>query len=215
MTYAIIMEIAATGPIGLIADSHGRLDLVRWALGELTERGASIVVHLGDLCDSLAPLALEDAVDLVEQAGIVTVLGNNEYAVLEAHRNRHPNPLTLRVMAFLESLPYIVTMGEVTFAHSAPFPWPAALRWPVAEGAPPFRSRFAHRCRILFRGHSHTPSILRMENGSWTGVHTGADGVYELEKASTYVITVGALEKGAYALYDPASETVRFLRLKS
>lgn len=211
--YAISMDLPLKGPVGLISDSHGRLDLMAAAVHELVRKGAVDIVHLGDICDSLAPLLLEDALPIIEGAGIRAVLGNNEYEVLRAHRGRSPNPLGERVMAFLESLPYVITMGSVTFAHSAPLAWPAALRWPLTDGAPPFGSWRIPEGRILFRGHSHSPSVFKVENSSMDAVQIPGEKALMLDRSSRYVITVGAVEQGACALYLPDEDSVRFMRI--
>ena len=69
-----------SGPIGLVADSHGRTDLLVRAVLVLKGMGVREIVHLGDICDSLAPLALEDAVAVLKEHGVHALRGNNEYA---------------------------------------------------------------------------------------------------------------------------------------
>jgi len=204
------MDMLMADPIGLIADSHGRLDLMEKAIAALRGLGAHDIVHLGDICDSLAPLALEEALPVIENNGVRCVLGNNEYAILVNHRDRGGGTLSGAVVSFLESLPYVITAGDVTFAHAAPYPWPAALRWPHA-GFPGDPARLPG-CRVLFRGHSHTPSVLALADGAHPEARPALDTV-SLEAGTRYVVTVGAVEKGACALYDPRQDLVRFIAL--
>lgn len=208
--YGVSMDSALDRPVGLIADSHGRIDLMELAVEALDRLGAQTIVHLGDICDSLAPLTLEKALPLIEGRGLLCVLGNNEYAVVAKTRELDGRNLPGAVVAFLESLPYTIAMGDVTFCHAAPYPWPASLRWPHpgilpgGSGPEPFR--------ILFRGHSHTPSVVEIRDGACREIYDGS-GAASLDRGSRYVVTVGALEQGLFALYDPKDQTVRFMRL--
>ena len=92
------MPLDLDGPIGLIADSHGRTDLLAAAIDWLEAMGVSSIIHLGDICDSLAPLALEDAVAVLQEHGVHALRGNNEYAILVNHQGERAGSLPAGVL---------------------------------------------------------------------------------------------------------------------
>lgn len=202
------------GPIGLIADSHGRTDLLVAAIDRLEAMGVHSIIHLGDICDSLAPLALEDAVAVLKEHGVHALRGNNEYAILVNHQGDREDNLPAGVLSYLEALPYTFTMGDVRFAHSAPFDWPAATSWPITDNHPLIDLAGIIDCRILFRGHSHTPSVVELDGKSTHRLPAAAGFHMQFRRDRRYVVTVGAIEEESFALFLPEENEVRFLRLE-
>jgi predicted phosphodiesterase len=207
------MELDIQGPIGLIADSHGRNDLLNNAIFMLEDLGASSIIHLGDICDSLAPLALEDAVMILKEHNIRTVKGNNEYAILTNHQGSHANSLPPEILSYLAEMPYTLISGEICFAHSAPFDWPAATSWPITDNHPLIDLEGIIDCRILFRGHSHSPSIVEMDGPGRKKIPAEAGMSMKLSRNRRYVITVGAIEEASLALFLPEEYEIQFLQL--
>ncbi|HOS98231.1 MAG TPA: metallophosphoesterase family protein [Deltaproteobacteria bacterium] len=201
------------GPIGLIADSHGRTDLMVRAILMLRDMGAREIIHLGDICDSLAPLALEDAVGVLREHGVQALRGNNEYAVWVNHRGERADLLPEGVLSYLEGLPYTITRGDIRFAHSAPFDWPAATSWPITDNHPLIDLAGIIDCRILFRGHSHTPSVVELDGKAMNRIAAPAGSRMRFRGDRRYVVTVGAVEDELLALFLPEDDEVRFLRL--
>jgi predicted phosphodiesterase len=211
--YAWAMEPGMNGPIGIIADSHGRNELLCEAILMLKGLGAQTIFHLGDICDSLAPLALEDAMTMLKEHGVRSVMGNNEYAIMVNHRGSHANSLSPEVLSFLSGLPYTIAIDDFRFAHSAPFDWPAATSWPITDNHPFIDLGAIVPCRILFRGHSHTPSIMEMDGTVIKKIPAGAGMNMKLSRNRRYVITVGALEEASLALFLPEEYEIQFLHL--
>lgn len=207
------MHLERNGPIGLIADSHGRTDLLVAAIERLETMGAHTIVHLGDICDSLAPLALEDAVSVLKDHGVHALRGNNEYAVLVNHQGERAGSLPTGVMSYLEALPYTITMGDIRFAHSAPFDFPAATSWPITENHPLIDLGRMVECSLLFRGHSHTPSIVELDGPARKKIPAAAGTTVKLSRNRRYVITVGAVEEASLALFLPEEYEIQFLTL--
>lgn len=211
--YPGYMVIPGDGPFGLISDSHGNLAALLDAILMLEQMGMRTLVHLGDICDSLAPHTLEDAVKILRDHGVRTVRGNNEHAVLSDHQARDRGVLSPDVVAYLAGLPYTLTMGDFSFAHSAPFEWPAATRRPFAEYLPRFLERGPLPFRILFSGHSHSPSILEI-NGHRLKKIPAREGITQrLSRDRHYVITVGAVQEGSCAVFLPEEYAIQFLQL--
>ncbi|MCU0577871.1 MAG: metallophosphatase family protein [Desulfobacterota bacterium] len=200
-------------PIGLVADSHGRTDLLLKAILLLKGMGVQSIIHLGDICDSLAPLALEDAIAVLQEHDVHAVRGNNEYAILTNHRGAHGDSLPAEVLNYLEELPYVITMGDIRFAHSAPFEWPAATSWPITDNHPLIDLEGIIDCRILFRGHSHSPSIVEMDGPGRKKIPAEAGMTMKLLRNRRYVITVGAIEEASLALFLHEDDEIQFLQL--
>lgn len=209
------MHLDLNGPIGLIADSHGRTDLLAAAIGMLEDMGVDQIIHLGDICDSLAPLALEDAVAVLQEHRVHALRGNNEYAILVNHQGERSNSLPAGVLSYLEALPYTITMGDVRFAHSAPFDFPAAASWPITEDHPLIDLAGIIDCRILFRGHSHTPSVVELDGKAMNRIPASSGFRMQFRRDRRYVVTVGAVEDELLAMFLPEEDEVRFLRLGS
>lgn len=211
--YPGYMVIPGDGPFGLISDSHGNLAALLDAILMLEQMGMRTLVHLGDICDSLAPHTLEDAVKILRDHGVRTVRGNNEHAVLSDHQARDRGVLSSDVVAFLTGLPYTLTMGDLCFAHSAPFEWPAATRRPFAEYLPRFLERGPLPFRILFSGHSHSPSILEIDGHRLKKIPSREGITQSLSRDRHYVITVGAVQEGSCAVFLPEEYAIQFLQL--
>lgn len=193
--------------IGIIADSHSRNDRTRRAIDDLRAKGAECIVHLGDICDSLRPEALNEVLGLITAQGVMGVLGNNEYSLLT---DGYSGMIDADSRAYLQQLPYTITIQDWCFTHSVPFPWPAATRRPLAEFLP-----IVHTLpyRIVFRGHSHTPAVIEVSPEGTREIAPPIQGDMVLDPHKTYVVTVGALENGAYTFFDTVAYTIRFLTI--
>jgi len=74
--------------IGILSDSHGRVDTTRIAVASLTARGAELLVHLGDLGSC-------EVVDELVGVNARIVLGNCDWP--EAPLLRHARAMDVRV----------------------------------------------------------------------------------------------------------------------
>ncbi len=213
LRYSNFMDITPDNPIGLIADSHGKNDLLHRAIRTVRQHGAKTLIHLGDLCDSLDPHSAEDTVNILQQNNIPGVLGNNEYSIISEHHNAHVQNISSQVLDYLSGLPYILDLGPLCFAHSAPFEWPAATHRPIMDFLPHLMKQNPFPFDILFRGHSHTPSILEIEDGEIKEIPVQSGTTIKLRRDTRYVITVGAVEKASSALFLPGEYEIVFLNI--
>lgn len=207
------MNIIPEKTIGLIADSHGKNDLLQRAIRAVQKNGAETIIHLGDLCDSLDPHPLEDTINILQQNNIRGVLGNNEYSIISEHHNAHVQNISSQVLEYLSNLPYIMTMGPVWFTHSAPFKWPAATRRPIMDFLPHLLEHGDLPFEILFRGHSHRQSIIEIDGSEIKKIPVHAGSKQHLSKDRRYVITIGAVEEASSALFLPDEHAVLFLTI--
>lgn len=195
------------GLTGLLADTHSNNALLTMAVDKLRSLGAVNIVHLGDICDSLDPEALDEAVQILKDNNVRAVMGNNDYIVIADNLIRG---LKEETVDYIKGLPYTIKSGGITFTHSSPFEWPAATRRPISDF---IHSLHPEKHRLIFRGHSHTPSIVEVREGVPHKIKIPSSGIIALGRDRSYIITVGAVEKNSIAIFDPANLEVRFLRL--
>jgi len=207
------MNKAPLNPIGLIADSHGKNELLLQAIRAVKEHGAEELIHLGDLCDSLDPHSAEETVNILQEEHIPGVLGNNEYSIISEHHNEHVQNISSAVLDYLSGLPYILDLDVLWFTHSAPFAWPAATRRPIKDFLPHLVERTNFPFEILFRGHSHRPSVIEMNGAETIKIPVQAGTRIKLRRDRRYVITVGAVEEASCALFLPREHEIAFMSI--
>ena len=200
-------------PIGIMADSHGNNDLLLRAIATLKSMGAGRLIHLGDMCDSLSPHLVEDTFSIMREYGVEGVRGNNECTMIQDFRTAHVGNGPADMIRFLDELPYTIRSGSLLFTHSIPMDHPVATKRPISEfmnlvmrdGDIPFS--------LLFRGHSHKPSILEIGEGSVKKIPAATGREIPLERNGQYVITVGAIENASCALFLPEGYSIRFIAI--
>ncbi len=212
--YLHAMESTITLPIGIMADSHGNNGLLLNAITALKALGAGQLIHLGDLCDSLSPRLAGESLDILDEHDVRCVRGNNESDILHHSRGVRTEGDFAKSLSRLQDLPYTIILGDFWFTHSAPFDYPAATKRPISEFLPQLTGEEGPGFSILFRGHSHRPSIVEILSGARgaTGripVQPGTD-IY-LDRDRRYIITAGAVESASSVLFLPREYTVRFV----
>ncbi len=199
------MQDFKSGKIGLISDSHSNNSLMLDAIRILNDNGASSLIHLGDFCDSLMPETVDDSVEILNKYNVKTLLGNNEYIILTEFIQNNPGRVKDSTVSFMEELPYNFALDDICFAHSLPYDWPAATRQPLKGLVYLFSKKDDLPYRIIFRGHSHTMSVVEVNNGQSEEILVKSGEKIQLLKDKKYIITVGAVEDGICAIFDPVS----------
>ncbi len=202
-------------PIGLVADSHGNNSLLREAIDFLESMDAQTIIHLGDICDVQMPEVIDEAVDMLREHGVRAVMGNNEGSIIRGHKGNSGKLMRVDTVSYLEGLPYILRMGDFFFTHSTPFNWPAATRRPIASYLPFLAADDKPPFRILFRGHSHSPSVIEIKGERIGEVGVEPGKTITLHADRIHVITVGAVEDGLLALFLPDRDELRFFNINS
>ncbi len=203
------------GPIGLIADSHGNNSLLREAIGFLESMNTETIVHLGDICDVQIPEASDEAVDILKAHGVSAVVGNNEGSIIRGFPGNLEKVMRPDTISYLRDLPYILKMGDFIFTHSTPFNWPAATRRPLASYLPFLAGDAKPPFSILFRGHSHSPSVVEIEGERIGEIDVETGKIIPLQVDRIHVITVGAVEDGLLAIFMPDRNELRFFNINS
>ncbi len=109
--------------IGILSDSHTKIDYTEDVINHLKENGAEYLIHAGDLC-------IEENLELLEKSGLkyVSVFGNNDYRLLELSSKyfikTEPYYFKIKDIKFkLMHLPYHLTPDSdvVIFGHTHEF----------------------------------------------------------------------------------------------
>lgn len=209
--YLHAMEPTPTLPIGIMADSHGNNELLLYAITALKAVGAGQLFHLGDMCDSLTPHLITRAMDILQEHDVRCVRGNNECNILHDSRGAHATDDSLKLLSRLQELPYTIRLGIFWLTHSAPFSYPAATKRPISEFLPLLTRDDAPAFSILFRGHSHRPSIMEIRRDAAEKIPVPAGVDIPLDRSKKYIITVGAVESASSVLFIPREYSVRFV----
>jgi predicted phosphodiesterase len=202
--------------IGIIADSHGNLEATTEAIRLLKERGAGILIHLGDFCDSIHHDGAASMIDLLLEHDVLAVKGNNDFLVENrlADTRRPPDAEGEKMLAFLHDAPVVRTRGDIRFAHSLPFDTRRAFYEPIDTGNARRAEELFNEAdfRILFCGHSHVPILFRKSDGRVTREAVPTERPIILERVARYIFVVGAAADGECALYDEEAGTYERLR---
>ena len=202
--------------IGIIADSHGNLEATAEAILLLKGRGAGLLIHLGDFCDSVRHDRAAAMIDLLLEYGVLAVKGNNDFLVenMLADARRPPDAEGVKMLAFLRDVPVVRAQGDIRFAHSLPFDTLRAFYEPIDTGNTRRAEELFNETdfRILFCGHSHLPIRFRKADGRVTRESVPAERPMTLERTGRYIFVVGAAADGECALYDEEAGTYERLR---
>lgn len=205
--------------IGLIADSHGNLDATAEAIRLLKRRGAGILVHLGDFCDSVRRDRAGAMIRLLRENSVLAVKGNNDFFVesVLTDERRSPDPEGEPAIAFLKTVPFTRTLDGLLFAHSLPFDTLRSFYEPIDTGSTQRAERlFAETdFRLLFCGHSHLPVIFRKSGSRVTREQAPPGEKLVLRTTGEtphtkkndcppdrFIVIVGAADDGECAFYD-------------
>lgn len=106
--------------IGVLSDSHYKVEYTKEVIDLLKENGAKYLIHAGDLC-------LEENLKLLEESGLtyVSVFGNNDMSLISISNKynikQEPYPFKIKETTFkLMHLPYYMTgdCDVVIFGHT-------------------------------------------------------------------------------------------------
>jgi putative phosphoesterase len=204
--------------IGIIADSHGNLEATAETIRLLKGRGADLLVHLGDFCDSIRHDRAAAMIDLLLEHDVLAVKGNNDFLVekMLADERRRPDAEGAKMLAFLRDAPLVRTRDDIRFAHSLPFDTLRAFYEPIDTGDTRRAEALFNEAdfRILFCGHSHLPILFRKENGCVTREPVPPGLPVILKRTGRYIFIVGAATDGECALFDPATGLYERIRVE-
>ncbi len=206
--------------IGIIADSHSRPEPFRSACETLLNRGAEIIVHLGDFLDSECLDNTEEIISIIEYYDVCPVIGNNEVSVLKlisSDESLSGDRLLSSCREFLMSLPIIRNHNGICFCHSLPHDNIRSLYEPVDTGTTDMAGLIFSTTsyRIIFCGHSHKPVIFSLKNHerNVSRKSIGSNDVIRLKNDNRYIIVAGANYEGICGLLDLIDFTYEIIRI--
>jgi len=129
---------------------------------------------------------------------IMAVKGNNDHAISLNDFDHTGYPVSAASVNYLRNLPLLLKNGDLLFTHSLPFVEELGLSSMVGLMAPKNLSRFFtdYPAAILFRGHSHSPEIIKPENHNFACKPLFPGQKFDLNLISPCVFTCGALTEG-------------------
>jgi predicted phosphodiesterase len=197
--------------VGIIADSHGRPETIAAGLAVLEKNECSPIFHLGDICDSAHPETADACIEILRQHKVSAILGNNDRTVAVNQDRRKKLQLSAENLSFIRKLPLQIRHEGAIFTHSLPFVvemGPSAMVGAMEE---PQALRFFRENPggILFRGHSHTPEMIRQVSGVIRFQGLAPGGKIELAERRPCVVTCGALTRGVCMAWSPQTDQLQ------
>lgn len=196
--------------IGIMADSHGRAKTLTRALIFFREYGCKAIYHLGDICDSVHPETADHCVDLLRAMDVFGIKGNNDHQVVVNHEGRQHAPLTSATIEYLKHLPMAIEFGNSVMTHSLPFIKERGLSSMVGvlghTEARLFFQTYPHK--LLFRGHSHYPEILRQRKHTLVTHNILPGKTIQLADIKPCIVTCGALDQGFLMTWEPGRQAL-------
>jgi len=196
--------------IGIMADSHGRSQCLTRALTFFRDYDCEAIYHLGDLCDSAHPETADHCVSLLRENNVFGIKGNNDHQVVVNHEGRQQSHLASTTIKYLKDLPMIIEFGDIVMAHSLPFVDERGLSSMVGvlghSEATLFFQSYPHK--VLFRGHSHSPEILRKQKHTFVTSKISPGKTIQLADIEPCIVTCGALDEGFLMTWEPGRKTI-------
>ncbi len=213
--------------IGIFSDTHANHEALTAVLGAFERESVDKLVCLGDTVGYGANP--NECCDLVREAAAFTILGNHDAAVAgrmdysyyyDAARQAldlHASILSPDNMKWLQSLPYEVREGHISYCHGSPVN--------IEEFEYIFAPEQAARCLpewerladVTFIGHSHLCKSFALEPED---VHEVVAQKFELRPGHKYIISVGSVgqprdydNRASYTLYDSDARVFEFKRV--
>jgi len=203
--------------IGIMADSHGEIRAIEAGLAALEHSACGVVYHLGDVCDSAHPETAEACLRLLMEQQVTMIKGNNDHAIIASHIDR-PIPFsTPEVWHYLQAAPLIRSYENAVFTHSLPFVETLGLSAMIgnmreSEALRSFKEFPRH---IIFRGHSHSPELVRPQGRGVVSRSIRPGETIDFAGKIPAVVTCGALTGGSYMVWNPQESSLNILSINN
>lgn len=191
--------------IGIMADSHGDADAIATAIRFFSETGCRQLVHLGDIGDSVSFDRLDQCAAFLQAHHVQAVKGNNDHAVVKNGAAVKSGTVSPKTAAYLAALPLQIEIGAALFVHSRPFADSLGLSAMTGEIGPKEAQAFMKKYpgRVLFRGHGHSPLVVRLTPTPALPRHPVPGERIRLDGDQGWIVTCGALYKGLCLTWVP------------
>ncbi len=193
-----------------MADSHGQPETIAAALDLFKDKICNKIYHLGDICDSSHPETAETCIHLLQKNNVIAIKGNNDHTIETNHFYQENSCISKASLSYLHKLPLVIEYPEVIFAHSLPFAKELGLSCMVRifekASIKYFCNHFSQT--LLFRGHSHGPEMIWMENTDIRYKPLTSDQTIDISNRIPCIITCGSLTQGLCMIWDPGEMNV-------
>jgi predicted phosphodiesterase len=206
-----VSEPDAPDRIGIMADSHGKVEMIVRAAAVLQSRGCAMCIHLGDIIDTTLPGTIDACLHALGTGRIKAIRGNNEHTLL---LNRS-SWLDRKAMDVIRSMPLGRRIGSALLTHSLPFDDALGARCMLEDLDAGHLMRFftSYPETLLFRGHSHRSAIVQMRKAALFRRPLPAKHPFPLPDRRPAVITCGALADGLCLIWDRQQQTLELITL--
>jgi len=187
--------------IGILSDSHGDVVLLNEGIEALRGRNADVLIHLGDMIDTLRLETVDECVELLVRHQISGVMGNHEYSLIAHHFKRYPRRFSEISKRYISSLPRRLELYGVCFTHFSPDGSVSGLFAATDEESYEETIRSAG-WPVVINGHSHDPRIYCQMNGIARNMEFTVNRPFHLEATARYILTCGALADSYCALFE-------------
>jgi diadenosine tetraphosphatase ApaH/serine/threonine PP2A family protein phosphatase len=213
--------------IGIFSDTHANLEALTAVMDAFEEEGVGKLVCLGDTVGYGANP--NECCDIVRGKAAFTILGNHDAAVAgrmdysyyyDAARQAldlHAAMLTPGNMTWLQSLPYEVREGHISFCHGSPLNLEEFEYIFAPEQAARCLPEWERLADVTFIGHSHLCKSFALDRDD---VHEVVAQKFELRPGHKYIISVGSVgqprdydNRASYTVYDSEARLFEFKRI--
>ena len=209
--------------LAVISDIHGNMDAFVRVLADADLSGADEMVCLGDVI-GYGPEPNE-AIRLIHERKIPTVMGNHELGVAECDYMDHLNPIACKSLqmtiemlseeslSFVTGLEPFLVSYDSCFVHGFPPDSPTTYMFEISNIK--MKNIFGqYKERLCFTGHTHNPEIVEFD-GDFVVRTLLKRGVTNLDKDKRYIINAGSVGQprdgdnhAKYLIWDTSDDTI-------
>lgn len=190
--------------------------MIAKAIDFLKKARCDKIIHLGDICDSFRPQTCDACVRLLKKHGVIAIKGNNDHVLEINQTGNADSPVTEGSLSFLRHLPPILAAGDSIFAHSLPFFKELGISCITKVMGKNEVQKFCsmNDYQILFRGHSHSPTIKWIEDLEIRSIDLLPGKQIHLGSRLPCIVTCGALTRGLLMIWDARSQMLSCRSIK-
>jgi len=209
--------------LAVISDIHSNTDALLNVLADADASCVDEMVCLGDVI-GYGPEPNE-AIRLIRERKISTVMGNHELGVAECDYMDHLNPIackslqmTIKMLSeeslsFVTGLEHFLVLHDSRFVHGFPPDSPTTYMFEISNIK--MKNIFdQYKERLCFTGHTHNPEIVEFD-GDFAVRALLKRGVTNLDNDKRYIINAGSVGQprdgdnhAKYLIWDMSDDTI-------
>jgi predicted phosphodiesterase len=209
--------------IAVISDIHSNMEAFSRVLEDADRSSVDSIFCLGDVI-GYGPEPNE-AISLIRERNIPTVMGNHELGVAESWYMEQLNPIACKSLQMTikmlseNSLSFVTGLERFLVAHGARFvhglPPDSPTTYMLEVPNVKMKNIFGqYKERVCFTGHTHNPELVEFD-GAFVVRVLLKRGVTTLDKNRRYIINAGSVgqprdinNKAKYVIWDTADDSV-------